>query len=459
MSSQNSSPTALGKADIKKLLIEYSLPAIIGMMAASLYNIIDRIFIGHAMGELALSGLAVAFPLMNLAAAFGTLVGIGGASLVSIKLGQRDKEGATKVLGNVVVLNTIVGISFSLVGLYFIDEILFFFGASPNTIDYTRDFMEIILYGNVITHLFFGLNNIMRSSGYPRKAMITTLLAVLVNIILAPIFIFGFGWEMRGAATATVMAQFIAFFWVVAHFTHKCSIVRFQAGIFKLQKRIVKEILSIGMAPFILNASACFVIILINQSLREQGEMLFQGGGDLAIGAYGIINSLVMLIVMVVMGFTQGMQPIVGYNFGAKQNDRALQALKLTIKYVLIVTVSAFLVGQLFPSQLAMMFNPNEKLLDLSVSGMRIVMAAFPIIGFQMIISNFFQSIGSAWKAIFISTTRQILFLIPLLLILPHYWGVNGVWMSMPISDVASMLTAGALFYWELKKWKKTSEL
>ena len=450
MSTQNSAPTALGKADIKKLLLEYSIPAIIGMMAMSLYNIIDSIFIGHGVGALAISGLAVAFPLMNLAAAFGTLVGIGGATLVSIKLGQQDYKGASNVLGNVVVLNATIGILFSIAGLIFIDEILFFFGASDQTIGYTRDFMEIILCGNVITHLYFGLNNVMRSSGYPRKAMVTTLLAVFVNIILAPIFIFWFEWGMRGAAVATVLAQLIALLWVVAHFTQKRSFIHFQPGIFRLKKQIMKEIFSIGLSPFILNACACFVIILINRSL-------FQHGGDLAIGAYGIINRLVMLTVMIVLGFTQGMQPIAGYNFGAKQHDRVIQVLKLTIIYVISVTTFAFIVGQAFPRQLAMMFTKEEKLIELSVNGMRIVMAAFPVIGFQMVISNFFQSIGRAWQAIFISTTRQIIFLIPLLLILPTYWGTEGVWVSMPVSDAASALTAGILLYFEFRKIKKNS--
>ncbi len=451
MSAQNS-PTALGTENIKKLLLEYSVPAIIGMMASSLYNIIDSIFIGHGVGALAISGLAVAFPLMNLAAAFGTLVGVGGATLVSIKLGQQDHKEASRVLGNVVVLNTIVGILFMLVGLIFIDEILFFFGASHDTIGYTRDFMQIILYGNVITHLYFGLNNVMRSSGYPRKAMITTLLAVFINIILAPIFIFGFEWGIRGAAIATVLAQLVALLWVISHFTKERSTIHFQSGIFKLQKRIVKEIFSIGMAPFILNACACIVVIIINQSL-------YKHGGDLAIGAYGIINRLVMLIVMVIMGFTQGMQPIAGYNFGAQQYKRVLQVLKLTIIYTFIVATSGFIVGELFPHQLAMLFTGDETLIDLSVNGMRIVMAAFPVIGFQMVISNFFQSIGKASKAIFISTTRQVIFLIPLLLILPPCLGTNGVWISMPISDAISALTAGILLYFELKTFKTANKL
>jgi len=448
MLKQNSSPATLGTANIKKLLIEYSVPAIIGMMAVSLYNIIDSIFIGHGVGALAISGLAVAFPLMNLAAAFGTLIGIGGATLVSIKLGQQDHKEASSVLGNVVVLNTVTGVLFTLVGLIFMDEILFFFGASHDTIGYTRDFMQVILYGNVITHLYFGLNNVMRSSGYPRKAMITTLLAVAINIILAPIFIFGFQWGIQGAAIATVLAQLVALLWVIAHFAREDSFIHFQAGIFKLRRRIVKEIFAIGMAPFILNACACIVVMLINRSL-------FEYGGDLSVGAYGIINRLVMLIIMIVMGFTQGMQPIAGYNFGAQQYKRVLHVLRLTITYVFFVTTFAFIIGQLFPQQLAMLFTTDETLIELAVEGMRIVMSVFPVIGFQMVISQFFQSIGKASKAIFISSTRQLLFLIPLLLILPSYWGTTGVWVSMPISDITSALVAGILLYFELRTFKK----
>ena len=444
------SPTTLGTENIKKLLFEYSIPAIISMIATSLYNIIDSIFIGHGVGALAISGLAIAFPLMNLAAAFGALIGVGGATLVSIKLGQQDHEEASNILGNVVVLNVVIGILFMLLGLIFIDEILFFFGASHDTIDYTRDFMQIILYGNVITHLYFGLNNIMRSSGYPRKAMITTLLAVLVNVILAPIFIFGFKWGIRGAAIATVIAQLIALLWTIEHFTPKHSFIHFQTGIFRLQKRIVTGIFSIGMAPFILNACACVVVILINRSL-------YKYGGDLAIGAYGIVNRLTMLVIMIIMGFTQGMQPIVGYNFGAQQYKRVLSVMRLTMIYVLCVTSLGFFVGQLFPHQMAMLFTNDETLIDLAVDGMRIVMCVFPIVGFQMVISHFFQSIGKASKAIFISATRQLLFLIPLLLILPAYWGTMGVWVSMPVSDVASAITAGIFFYFEFKMFKKIS--
>ena len=452
MSLSKNSQTSLGTASIKKLLFEYSVPAIVGMLATSLYNIIDSIFIGHGVGALALSGLAVAFPLMNLAVAFGTLVGVGGATLVSIKMGQQDKEEASNILGNVVVLSMIIGVLFMLAGLIFIDEILFFFGASHETISYTRDFMKIILYGNVITHLYFGLNNVMRSSGYPRKAMYITLLAVLINIVLAPIFIFWFKWGIKGAAIATILAQAIALAWALAHFFQQKSFIHFQRHIFRLKTRIVKSIFSIGLAPFMLNACACFIVILINQSL-------YRHEGDLAIGAYGIVNRLVMLIVMIVMGFTQGMQPIVGYNFGAQQYDRVLSALKLTIMYASVVTVSGFIIGELFPYQLAMLFTSDETLAGLSVYGMRIVMSAFPFIGFQMVISHFFQSIGKAHKAIFISSTRQLLFLVPLLLILPGHFGALGVWVSMPLSDLISVFAAGIFLHYELKLFKKRNKI
>jgi putative MATE family efflux protein len=442
------SPAILGTGNIKKLLIEYSVPAIIGMMASSLYNIVDSIFIGHGVGGLAISALAITFPFMNLAAAFGALVGVGGATLVSIKMGQQDQEGASDVLGNVVILNIVIGILFMIAGLLFLDDILLFFGASENTLPYARDFMRIILYGNIITHLYFGLNNIMRSSGYPRKAMITTLITVLINIILAPIFIFGFGWGIEGAAMATVFAQILTLAWVAWHFFNPKNFIYFESKIFKLKGRIVAGIFSIGMAPFVLNACGSIVIILINQSL-------YTYGGDLAIGAYGIINRIAMLFVMIVMGFTQGMQPIAGYNFGAQHYKRVLEVLKLTIIYATVITTLAFVAGEIFPRQMAMMFTSDETLIELASNGMRIVFAIFPMVGFQMVVSNFFQSIGKAQKAIFLSATRQLLFLIPLILILPKYWETNGIWWSMPISDFIATITASVLLYLEYKKFKQ----
>lgn len=448
---EKSSPAILGTGNIKKLLWEYSGPAIVAMMASSLYNIIDRIFIGKGVGSLAISGLALTFPLMNLAAAFGAMIGAGGATLVSIKLGQKDKESAEMVLGNVFTLNIILGIVFMLAGLTFLDEILYVFGASENTLPYARDFMEVILLGNVITHLYLGLNSVMRSSGNPNKAMITTLLTVVVNLILAPIFIFYFGWGIRGAATATVIAQLVALIFVLVHFIDKKNYLHFKAGIYKLKARVVGGIFSIGMAPFVMHACSCLVIIIINNALQSHG-------GDLAIGAYGIINGVVMLFVMLVMGLNQGMQPIAGYNFGANQQARVNQVLKLTIIYASIVMTASFLIGELLPYQVAGLFTDDQELIDISAKGMRIVVSVFPIVGMQMVVTNFFQSIGRAQWAIFHSASRQLLFLLPLLLILPRYYDTNGVWLSMPISDAMSTVVACGMLYYEFRYKKRKNQ-
>lgn len=444
----NSSPAALGTEKISKLLIEYSVPAIIAMMASSLYNIVDSIFIGHGVGAMAISGLAVTFPLINLAAAFGSLVGAGGAALISIKMGQRDEWGATQVLGNVLMLNIILSLALTVLGLIFLDPILYFFGASENTVSYARDYMEIILWGNVVTHLYLGLNSVMRSSGYPQKAMVTTLLTVLVNAVLDPVFIFWFGWGIRGAAIATVLAQIFALVWVLRHFVDKKSFIRFHPGIYRLKRRIVSGIFSIGMSPFMLNLCSCLVVILINNALKRHG-------GDLAIGAYGIINRIIMLFGMVVLGFNQGMQPIAGYNFGAKQFGRVSEVLKRTIVYATGVTTFAFIVCMFFPEMLSRLFTDDAELIALSVTGMRIIVAIFPIVGFQMVVANFFQSIGKAYKAVFLSSTRQLLFLIPLLLILPNYLGLNGVWLSMPISDGVATIVAAVMLWFQFRKFKE----
>lgn len=441
------SPMELGTGNIKKLLIEYSGPAIVAMMASSLYNIIDRVFIGQWGGPLAISGLAITFPLMNLAAAFGAMIGAGGATLVSIKMGQKDFESASKVLGNVLMLNVVLGIVFMALGLVFIDQILYVFGASENTLPYARDFMQIILLGNVVTHLYLGLNSVMRSSGYPRKAMYITLLTVLVNLVLAPIFIFYFGWGIRGAATATILAQTVALAFVVWHFLDKHNFIHFKSGIYRMERRIVSGILSIGMAPFVMHSCSCLVIILINKALLKYG-------GDFAIGAYGIINGIVMLFVMLVMGLNQGMQPIAGYNFGAQQNARVNEVLKLTIIYATVVMSIAFLIGELIPRQIAMMFTSDEDLIRISTNGMRIVLAVFPVVGVQMVVANFFQSIGKASKSVFLSATRQLIFLMPLLFVLPLFFGTNGVWISMPISDALATVIAIILLYNEFRRKK-----
>lgn len=445
------SPKALGTENVRSLLMTYSVPAIVAMIASSLYNVIDRIFIGQGVGELALAGLAITFPLMNLSIAFGAMIGAGGSTLVSIKMGQDDNEGATKVLGNVVMLNIIIGLVYMLGVLLFLDPILRLFGASDDTLQYARAFMIPILLGNVITHLYFGLNNVMRSSGYPQKARNATLLTVLVNLVLAPLFIFVMKWGITGAALATILAQSVSFVFVLRHFSKADSYIRFKKGIFTLDKNIVKGILSIGMSPFVINACGCLVVIVINLMLRKFS-------GDMAISAYGIINSVMMLFFMLILGLAQGMQPIAGFNFGAKQYDRVISVFKYTALYSTIVMSISFLICELLPEYIAMMFTDNEELIGISSRGMRIMMMAAPTVGFGMVVGNFFQSIGKAGKAIFLSSTRQMLFLIPLLFALPPFFQLDGVWLSVPIADVLAFITAALMFYKQYKEFKKKIE-
>lgn len=431
-------PEELGTAPISSLLLSYALPAIIAMMASSLYNIIDRVFIGQGVGPLAISGLALTFPIMNLSTAFGALIGAGGSTLVSIKMGQEDIWGAKQVLGNVIILNVILGTIFMIVGLAFIDEILFLFGASNDTLPYARDFMQIILFGNVFTHLYFGLNSVMRSSGYPQKAMYATIFTVLINLILAPIFIFVLEWGIRGAALATVIAQLCSLIWILFHFSQKIYFIHFEKGIFKLKKNIIRGIFSIGMSPFVMNTCACLVVIFINHSLKSYG-------GDLAIGAYGIVNSILMLFAMLVLGFSQGMQPIAGFNYGAQKYDRVMSVFKRTMAYSTIVTFCASFCAIAFPQTITSFFTTDSHLIEIAKQGMQISFSMFAFVSIPMVAGNFFQSIGKAKISIFLSASRQLLFLIPLMLILPQFFGLMGVWLSLPLSDLFAILLA--LFY------------
>lgn len=440
-------PTALGTESIGKLLMQYAVPVIIAMTASSLYNMVDSIFIGHGVGTMALSALALTFPLMNLGAAFGALVGVGAATLISVKLGQKDYDTAQRVLGNVFVLNILLGLAFTVIVFPFLNPILYFFGGSDETVEYARQFMEIILLGNVVTHLYLGLNAVLRASGHPKQAMYATIATVAINTILAPIFIFMFDWGIRGAAIATVSAQVIALLWQLKQFNNANELLHFRRGIFRLKRKIVFDSLAIGMSPFLMNLAACLIVILINQGLKKYG-------GDLAIGAFGIVNRLVFIVVMIVMGLNQGMQPIAGYNFGAKLYDRVNKVLKLTIIYATCVTTFGFLVGMLAPNLVVGIFTSDAELTELSATGLRITVMFFPIIGFQMVTSNFFQSIGMAGKAIFLSLTRQMLILLPCLLILPHFFGVAGVWYSMPVSDLLASLIALVMLVYQFRKFK-----
>lgn len=445
---KKNSPLVLGTERIGKLLMQYAIPAIIAMTASSLYNMADSIFIGHGVGPLAISGLALTFPLMNLAAAFGSLVGVGASTLVSVKLGQKDYEGANQVLGNVLVLNVVLGLVFTAVFLLFLDPILYFFGASENTISYARDYMQIILYGNVITHMYLGLNAVLRSSGFPKQAMYATLASVVINCILNPIFIFGFDWGIKGSAWATVISQVISLTGQMIHFSSSKQLLHFKKGIYKLRKEVVKGILYIGMSPFLMNLCSCLIIILINRGLKEYG-------GDMAIGAYGIVNRIIFLFVMIIMGFNQGMQPIAGYNFGARLYSRVTEVTKMTMKWAIGVATTGFLLCQLFPTTIVNMFTTDDELVKAAVFGLHIVFGVFPIVGFQMVATNFFLSIGMSKKAIFLSLTRQMLFLIPCLIVLPRFFGTLGVWISIPVADtIATIVTAIVLFN-QFKKFKE----
>ncbi|MBQ8470610.1 MAG: MATE family efflux transporter, partial [Alistipes sp.] len=379
----------LGTERIRKLLVQYAVPAIIAMTASSLYNMVDSIFIGQGVGPLAISGLALTFPLMNLSAAFGAMVGVGAATQISMRLGQRDYATAQQVLGNVLTLNTIIGILFAVIMLLFLDPVLYFFGASEATIGYAREYMEIILLGNVVTHMYLGLNAVMRAAGHPRKSMHATIITVVLNTILDPIFIFGFDWGIRGAAIATILAQVVSLVWQLRFLSNRNELLHFRPGIYRLRRKIVGNILSIGMAPFLMNLAACLITILINRSFKEHG-------GDLMIGAYGITNRIAFLFVMIVMGLNQGMQPIAGYNYGARQYDRVLRVLRLTIYGATIVSLGAFLLGEAAPRLIIRLFTADEELIALATTGMRLSFLLFPFVGYQMVATNFFQSLGMA---------------------------------------------------------------
>ena len=429
--------TELGIAPVNKLLFQYAMPAIIAMTATSLYNIVDSIYIGHGCGALAFGALTVAKPFMDICAAFGSLVGVGASSLLAIYLGEKDYDKANRVLGNVIVMNVILSAIVMAVGLVWLDPILYAFGASADTIVYAHEYMEIILYGNILTHVYFGLNAMLRSAGHPRFSMTATIVAVIVNIILDPLFIFGMEMGVRGAALATVISQGIAVVWQFTKFMNKNELVRFHRGIWRLNKEITFRALAIGMSPFLYNIAHCFVVIIINNQLKHFG-------GDMAIASYGVINRLTFVFAMMVMGLNQGMQPIAGYNYGAKKYDRMLQSFYLTALYATGVMGIVFFLGECCPEIVTRMFTHDPVLVAQTIKPMRIICSSMLIIGFQMVTGNLFTSIGKAGKAIFLSLTRQVLYLIPLVLWMPTLFmdPIDGVWWAIPASDTLSAITA-----------------
>ena len=428
---QGKAPVELETKKISTLLKEYAVPGIIAMTASSLYNMVDSIYIGHIkdVGALAISGLAVTFPVMNLGTAIGTLVGVGASTLTSMLLGQKNYVTANKVLPNVVTLNVVLGALFSVLVLAFLKPVLFFFGASDAIYPFARDYMVIILAGFIISHLYFGLNALIRATGNPRLAMGLTLFTVISNAVLDPLFIFVLGLGVKGAAIATVLCQTISLIYSLVYFSSGKNVIHFGRRIFGFSAKIARTSLGIGLGPFLMNAAACLVSMFINQQLRKYG-------GDLAIGAYGIINRVSFLFLMIVMGINQGMQPIASYNFGAGKGSRVKEVYWLSVFWATLVTTAGFFVFELFPGAAVSMFTNDAELKGLAVHGMRLMNFTFPIIGFQIISTNLFQCLGMVRKSVFLSLSRQLIFLLPALYLLPLAFGIEGVWLSYPASDV-----------------------
>ncbi|KAF5072058.1 Multidrug export protein MepA [anaerobic digester metagenome] len=418
---------------ISVLVWEYSIPAIIGTLVNSLYNIVDRIFIGQGVGAYAISGLAITFPVTILASSLGMLVGVGAASRISISLGERKKHTAEQILGNSLILILLFNAVIMTLFYVYLDPILLAFGATANTLPYAREYLQIVLIGNVFISLCYSFNNMMRASGYPKKAMITMLIGALLNIILDPVFIFVFDLGIAGVAWATVISMFVGMLFVMHHFIQDSSLIRLRKENIRLNKNIVLAIVSIGLSPFFMQVAASGVAVLLNTSLLKHG-------GDLAVGAYGILNSMLLIIIMTVVGLNQGTQPIIGYNYGAGNFLRVKDTFFYTVKVATIITSAGFIIGMFFPRQFASAFTGDQELLEIAENGIRLSLIAFPLVGFQVVAGNFFQSIGQAKKAIIQSLSRQIIFLVPGLLIFPALLGLNGVWIAMPVSDLLASL-------------------
>ncbi len=438
----------LGTKPVGQLLTQYAIPAIIAMTASSLYNITDSIFIGQGVGALAISGLAITFPLMNLAAAFGAGVGVGASTFISMKLGQKDYKTAEKILGNTVTLNIIIGLAVGLFSLIFLDPILRFFGASDQTLPYAHDYMVVVMAGNLISHMYFGLNAVLRAAGKPKVAMYMTIFTVVLNAVLSPIFIWPMHMGIRGAALATILSQVVALVWQCKIFSNPSEILHFQRGTYRLRSDIVKNILAVGVSPFAMNVCACVVVIFINHGMVKYG-------GDLAVGAYGIANKVAFIFVMINIGLTQGMQPIAGYNYGSQQLDRMLHVLKLSMIAGTVIMTTGFLVAMLLPGFCARLFTTDQTLISMSIRGIRIEMMMFPIVGYQMVVTSFFQSIGKAKISMFLSLSRQLLFLLPMLIILPPLFKIDGVWAAMPVSDTVAALVAAWIMTLYMKRFMK----
>lgn len=437
----------MGNQPIAKLLWKYFVPSFVGVFVNSLYNIVDRIYIGQGVGSLALAGLSVVFPIMIIGAAFGMMVGIGSGVRVSINMGRNDFARAEKVLGNGFSLMIIVSVFYTIMGYLLKDDMLRWFGVTGATYDYAQEYLNIVIAGGIFQTIGFGLNNIIRSEGNARIAMYSMLISAGINIVLDPIFIFGFNMGVKGAAWATLISMFALSVWVLNHFIkgHK-AVVKLYAKNMHIDWRIVKYIVAIGISPFTMQVANSAVQAIFNNKLITYG-------GDLAVSALGIINSVSMMVVMSIVAITMAAQPIIGYNFGALQFARVKETLRLEIIYATLISVCAWICVMLFPGFIVKLFNTNDpKLLEIGVNGIRIFLFMLPIVGFQVVAGNYFQAVGKATTALFLTLLRQVIALIPLLFILPGIFGLNGVWGAMPVADIFSASIASIFL---IREWKQ----
>ena len=425
----------IGNTSVAKLLLHYSIPSIISMLVVALYNVVDRIFIGQGIGAIAISGLAITLPLMSIVAAFGMLVGAGGSTRMSIALGKNNMQEAQQILGNVLMLIIIISTLLIIPTYICLEDIVMLFGASEQTLPYAMEYLRIIVPCTIFTNIAFSLCGLIRASGYPTKSMTIILIGVILNVILDPLFIFYFDMGIKGAAIATAISMFVTSILAIQHFYGRKNTVYLKRSALQLRYEITASILTVGLVPFFMNAASSLVNVILNNQLVKHG-------GDLAVGAWGIINSYLMIIITIIIGVSLGMQPIVGYNFGADKKKRMKDVLMVAIKASTVIMLIGFFAAELFAAPLVALFTHDPELSAIAIKGMRIVFMMTPIIGFQIIVSNFFQSVGQVPEAIFMTLSRQIIFLIPSMYIFASIWGLNGIWFAIPFSDIMSALVS-----------------
>jgi len=437
----------LGESRITSLLWRFSVPAIVGNLVNALYNVVDSIFVGQGVGEIGLTAVTIAFPLMLILIAIGMFVAAGTSALVSMRLGEQKLEEAEFILGNALtMIIVLITVSTSL-ALWFLDPLLITFGATPDVLPYAHDFMSIILWGSAFLHIAFGLNNVIQAQGDPGTALKTMLISALINIILNPLFIFGMHLGVKGSALATVISQAVAAIWVLAYFIKGRGSLKLRVKCLALRKAIVVDISKIGVSVFLMQISNSVVMVLINNSLVVYG-------GELAVAAYGIINRMVMLLMMPVMGIVQSAQPIIGYNYGARYYGRVIQTIRIALAVATMLCIGGFIVVQVFATEIVCLFNGGPELVKIGSRGLKIFLLMLPLISLPMVGGTYFQAVGKASYSIVLNLLRQVLLLIPLVIFLPPMFGLVGIWAAAPISDVTATGLTILLLFKELKKLK-----